>query len=244
MQSVQELSASRKGIVHTHSSENREEVEIVRKLYGCENIEAFEKLKLTGPQLVLAHCIHLNENEENILARSGTHVSHCPSSNLKLASGVARVPELKAKGVSVSLGADGAPCNNNLNMFQEMRLASLLQKPRLGPTTLKAREAFEMATIDGAHALGLRSEVGSLEIGKKADMVRVNLREPSVAVELSEKEPELAYSALVYSAGPSSVRETWVEGRSVYREGRYPGTPAASIVDEALRERKRLLARL
>jgi 5-methylthioadenosine/S-adenosylhomocysteine deaminase len=244
MQSVQELSASRRGIVHTHSSENLEEVAIVRKLYGCENIEAFEKLKLTGPQLVLAHCVHLNENEESILAMSGTHVSHCPSSNLKLASGIARVPELKAKGISVSLGADGAPCNNNLNMFQEMRLASLLQKPRLGPTTLKAREAFEMATIDGANALGLRAEVGSLEVGKKADVVRVNLREPSVAVELSEKDPELAYSALVYSAGPSAVRETWVEGRSVYREGSYQGAKAAAIVDEALRERKRLLARL
>jgi len=244
MQSVQELSASREGIVHTHSSENREEVAIVRQLYGCENIEAFEKLKLTGPKLVLAHCVHLNENEEAILAKSGTHVSHCPSSNLKLASGIARVPELRGKGISVSLGADGAPCNNNLNMWQEMRLASLLQKPRLGPTTMKAREAFEMATIDGAHALGLRTEVGSLELGKKADLVRVNLRSASVAMELSEKEPELAYSALVYSAGPSSVRETWVEGKSVFREGSFPGAAAQGIVDEALRERKKLLARL
>ena len=244
MHAVQDLSSAREGIVHTHSSENREEVKVVRELYGCENIEAFERLKLTGPRLVLAHCVHLNEKEEEILARSGTHVSHCPSSNLKLASGVARVPELKAKGISVSLGADGAPCNNNLNMFTEMRLASLLPKPRLGPTALPAREAFEMATIDGARALGLAAEVGSIEVGKKADLARLDLSGPSVAMELDAKRPELAYSAVVYSASPSCVRETWIDGKSVFREGRYRGGQLEEIVSTAMKERKKLLARL
>jgi guanine deaminase len=241
---VKEISHEKKILVHTHSSENKSEVELVRKLYGCENVEAFERLGLTGKRLVLAHCIHLSENEKDILARSGTRVSHCPSSNLKLASGLCRTPELRSRGISVSLGADGAPCNNNLNMFQEMRLASLLQKPVHGPKAMSAREVFEMATIEGARALGIEREVGSLEVGKKADMAALDLRAPSVAMEPDEKRPELAYSALVYSCGPAEVKETWVEGRSVYRGGSYRGAKAADIVGLALRERKKLLARL
>jgi 5-methylthioadenosine/S-adenosylhomocysteine deaminase len=241
---VKAISDDKKILVHTHSSENRSEVELVRKLYGCENVEAFEKLGLTGKKLVLAHCIHLNENEENILASSGTRVSHCPSSNLKLASGLCRTPSLRAKGVSVSLGADGAPCNNNLNMFQEMRLASLLQKPAHGPTAMSAREAFEMATIEGARALGIDHEAGSLEVGKKADMAAVSLASPSVCIEPSEKSPEQVYSALVYSCSPREVAETWVEGHSVYRNGSYPGVKVEEIVGQALKERKKLLARI
>lgn len=241
---VKAISEDKKLLVHTHSSENRAELELVRKLYGCENIEAFEKLGLTGKKLVLAHCIHLNESEERILASSGTRVSHCPSSNLKLASGLCRTPDLRAKGISVSLGADGAPCNNNLNMFQEMRLASLLQKPVHGPTAMSAREVFEMATIEGARALGIESEVGSLEVGKKADMAAVNLSSPSVCIEPSEKNPDQAYSALVYSCGPAEVAETWVEGRSVYRNGSYPGVKVEDIVNQAMKERKKLLARI
>jgi 5-methylthioadenosine/S-adenosylhomocysteine deaminase len=244
MRELQEISAARGNIVHTHSSENLGEVQVVREMYGCENVEAFQKLGLAGPKLVLAHCVHLNEKEEGILAATGTHVSHCPSSNLKLASGVARIPELIAKGISVSIGADGAPCNNNLDMFQEMRLASLLQKPRLGPTAMKARETFEMATINGARALGLESEVGSLEKGKKADFALLDLSTVETSIEISEKNPELVYSALVYSAGPANVRETWVDGQSVYREGSLQKAQASEIVREALAERKKLLGRI
>lgn len=231
-------------LVHSHASENLSEVEAVRKLYGCENIEAFHRLGLASPKLVLAHCIHLSEAERRILAETFTRVSHCPSSNLKLASGLCNVPELRKLGVSVSLGADGAPCNNNLNMFQEMRLASLLQKPHHGPTAMPAREVFEMATIEGARALGLERDIGSLEVGKKADLVCIDLSDPSVAIEPSEKNPEQAYSALVYSASSSCVRQTWIDGRLVYDEGKLPGTSRAEIVNRALRERKKLFARL
>jgi cytosine/adenosine deaminase-related metal-dependent hydrolase len=244
MRELKGLSSANEMLVHSHSSENRAEVEAIRRLYGCENIEAFHRLGLTGPRLVLAHCIHLSEAEKKILAETFTRVSHCPSSNLKLASGLCQVPDLRRQGISVSLGADGAPCNNNLNMFQEMRLASLLQKPFHGPTAMPAREVFEMATIEGARALGLERDAGSLEVGKKADLVAVDLLEPSVAIEPSEKEPEKAYSALVYAASPSCVRQTWVDGRSVFRAGSYPGTTVREIVAEAMRERKKLLARL
>lgn len=244
MRELRGLSSANDVLVHTHASENRSEVEAIRKLYGCENIEAFHRLGLTGPRLVLAHCIHLSVAEKKILAETFTRVSHCPSSNLKLASGLCSVPELRRLGVSVSLGADGAPCNNNLNMFQEMRLASLLQKPGHGPTAMPARDVFEMATIEGARALGIDRDVGSLEVGKKADFVAVDLLEPSVAVEASEKEPERVYSALAYAASPQCVRQTWVDGRSVYREGSYPGVSSRDIVADAMRERKKLLGRI
>ena len=231
-------------LVHSHASENLSEVEAVRKLYGCENIEAFHRLGLASPKLVLAHCIHLSEAERRILAETFTRVSHCPSSNLKLASGLCNVPELRKLGVSVSLGADGAPCNNNLNMFQEMRFASLLQKPHHGPTAMPAREVFEMATIEGARSLGLDRDIGSIEVGKKADLVTLDLSEPSVAIEPSEHHPEQAYSALVYSASASCVRQTWVDGRLVYDEGSLPGFSQSEIVSRAFKERKKLLARL
>ena len=156
----------------------------------------------------------------------------------------AHLPELRKLGVSVSLGADGAPCNNNLNMFQEMRLASLLQKPLHGPRTLPAREVFEMATIEGARALGIEQDVGSIEVGKKADLVALEMLLPSIAIELNEKEPEKAYSALAYSASPESVKQTWVDGRLVFHEGSFPGNPVREIVAEAMRERRKLLQRL
>ncbi|HEY8279908.1 MAG TPA: 5'-deoxyadenosine deaminase [Bdellovibrionota bacterium] len=238
------LSSANEMIVHSHSSENRDEVKAVRKTYGCENIEAFHRLGLTGPRLVLAHCIHLSDSERRILAETFTRVSHCPSSNLKLGSGVCQVPDLKKLGISVSLGADGAPCNNNLNMFQEMRLASLLQKPAHGPGAMPARETFEMATIEGARALGIERDVGSIEIGKKADLVALDLSEASMAMELSEKNPEQAYSAVVYSGSPACVRQTWIDGRLVFDEGSYSGGKVREIVNQALSERKKLLSRL
>lgn len=244
---LKELSAESKAtghIVHTHSSENRSEVDAVRRIYGCENVEALHKLGLTGPRLVLAHCIWLSGQEKKLLAESFTRVSHCPSSNLKLASGICEVPELKRLGVSVSLGADGAPCNNNLDMFREMRLASLIQKPAHGPTSMGAREVFEMATLEGAQALGIEGEVGSIEAGKKADLVCVDLNQLGVSTDLDEKKPELAYSALVYSAGPAQVKHTWVEGKQVFREGIFSGGRMADILGQATRERKKLLARL
>lgn len=244
MREVREFSEAENLHVHSHSSENKSEVAMIRKLFGKENIEQFHELKLTGPRLVLAHCIWLNDQEKKILSETQTRVSHCPSSNLKLASGLCEVPALKKQGVHVSLGADGAPCNNNLNMFLEMRLASLLQKPHHGPTAMPAREVFEMATIRGAEALGLEKEIGSLEPGKKADLVAISVNRPELATALDEKKPELAYSALAYAASPAAVSQTWVEGRSVYREGSYPGVKAAAIVEEALQQQKRLLARL
>jgi len=151
----------------------------------------------------------VDDREQGLLAESEVKVTHCPSSNLKLGSGLAPVVELRQKGVNVSLGADGAACNNRLDMFEEMRLAALLQATRRAPGALIARDALTMATRCGAKALGLEAEVGSLEIGKRADVIVVDATRPHL---LAAGDP---YSALVYSARGSDVRTTVVDGETL-----------------------------
>ena len=178
-----------------------------------ENIEFLNHLGLLSGRSCLAHCIHLNDTEIDILQQTGAHIAHCPSSNLKLGSGIARIPLYQQHGINVSLGADGAPCNNTLDMFHEMRLASLLQKPFLGPTAMPAQTVFEMATIHGATALGLQHEIGSIEIGKKADLVLLDLQRMAHPVDLSGN----LYSAVVYSGSPEDVHSVMIDGKWVYR---------------------------
>jgi len=139
--------------IHTHASENVGEIALVRQRFGKDNIVVLDDLGLLGPHTCVAHGIHLTQAERSLLAARGAHICTCPSSNLKLASGIASVPELIAAGISVAIGADGAPCNNNLDGFQELRLVALLHKPRLGPRTLPASEVVRMATLGGAKAL-------------------------------------------------------------------------------------------
>ena len=226
-------------LVRTHASENQAEVALVREKFGLENVEFLHKLGLTGPNLVLAHCIWLSEAEVRILADTGTKVVHCPSANLKLASGIARIPELRAAGITVGLGADGAPCNNNLSIFQEMRLASLIQKPRLGPQALGAAEAFEMATWGGAKVLGLEKEIGSLEAGKKADLVVLDLDLPHSCLVRAAPSLNEILSAIVYSANQQNVVQTWVDGTLRYQEGVVGDFDLADFAREARAEAAR-----
>jgi cytosine/adenosine deaminase-related metal-dependent hydrolase len=198
--------------VHTHASENRGEIALVRDRTGTDNIAALDALGLTGDHVGVAHCVHVDDDERSLLARTGTHVLHCPSSNLKLASGIAPVPELLAAGVKVSLGADGAPCNNNLDGFTELRLAALLHKPRSGPRTLPAPTALRLATNAGAAALGLADRIGSLEIGKRGDVIAVDVSRAHVA---PTADP---FSAIVYAARGSDVRHVAVDGALVVRD--------------------------
>src|SRR6185369_8707401 len=153
--------------IHTHASENKGEVALVRQRFGKDNIIVLDELGLLGPRTCIAHGIHLTDDERARLAARGAHVCTCPSSNLKLASGICAVPELIAAGVAVALGADGAPCNNNLDGLHELRLTALLHKHRAGPRALPAPEVVRMATLGGAAALGLGSQIGSLEPGKR-----------------------------------------------------------------------------
>jgi cytosine/adenosine deaminase-related metal-dependent hydrolase len=201
--------------IHTHASENRGEIALVEGERGMRNVVYFESIGMTGPHLILAHCVWLDDAEMDILARTRTRVAHCPSSNLKLGSGVARVPEMLERGIEVSIGADGAPCNNNLDGFQEMRLASLIQKPTYGPTVMPAHETFALATLGGARAIGQLDRLGSLEVGKRADIVAVDLS----GAHVSPATERNVYSQLVYAARSTDVRLTMVDGRILFRNG-------------------------
>ena len=204
-------------LIQTHASENRDEVRLVRKITGMNNVEYLHKVGLTGRDVILAHCIWINDYEMEILHRTGTNVVHCPSANMKLGSGIARVPEMLEKGINVTIGADGAPCNNNLDVFVEMRHASLIQKARLtDPRVLPAREIIRMATVNGAKALGI-SDIGSIRRGSKADLVLISLRDINVTPFTSLHDP---YSTIVYSAKASNVKYTIVDGRIAVAEGR------------------------
>jgi 5-methylthioadenosine/S-adenosylhomocysteine deaminase len=163
---VRDLSEQYKVKVHTHASENLDEIALVEAERGMRNVVYLDHIGLAKPNLILAHSIWLNDEEKRIIRDRGVKVTHCPGSNMKLASGVAQVPELMREGIAVGIGADGAPCNNNLDMFQEMRLTAFIQKIQHGPTVMDARTVLRMATMGGAEVLGMENENGSIEVGK------------------------------------------------------------------------------
>jgi cytosine/adenosine deaminase-related metal-dependent hydrolase len=240
LKEVAELSASYGVNIHTHASENLGEIRIVEAETGMRNIEYLDHLGLANNRLILAHCVWLNEREKQIIKEKGVHISHCPGSNLKLASGIAEIPSLLDQQISVSLGADGAPCNNNLDMFNEMRLAALIQKPKHGPTAMDARTVLKMATIGGATAIGLDEEIGSLEKGKKADLIILDLNHfhsyPSFDVD--------PVSRIVYSATRADVETSIINGKIVM-ENRIMKTLDKNIVlSEANHSIKRMTRRM
>ena len=207
LESVAALSDQGNVLVHTHAAESRDEIAIVKQLSGARsNIEYLANLKLASPRLCAAHCVWTDDRDQELLAAHDVKVMHCPGSNLKLGSGIAPVPEMRARGITVSLGADGAACNNRLDMFEEMRLAGILQAMRKEPGVLPAREVLWMATRSGARTLGLEHEIGSIERGKKADVIIVDRDRPHLA---PGPDP---YSTLVYAARGSDVRTTIVDG--------------------------------
>ena len=201
-------------LLHTHASENPEECAAVRAETGADNVEALGRLGLLGRDVVLAHGVWLSERERALIAESETSIVHCPSANLKLASGIAPVPELRAAGVRVALGADGAACNNNLDVFCEMRLSALVHRPRGGPRALSARTAVEMATLGGAQALGLEAEIGSLEPGKRADACVVE----AGGLHQAPLGPADPYATLVFASGARDVRDVVIGGEVVVRD--------------------------
>ncbi len=224
-------------IVHTHASEQQAEIAIVQRLTGQRNIEYFESLGLASDRLCVAHCVWVDERERQILAERGAHVLHCPSSNLKLGSGIAPVTDLRARGVSVSLGADGAACSNRLDMFDEMRLAALLQAVTAGPGSLTARDVVAMATRDGARALGLQQEIGSIEAGKRADLIVVDVSRPHV-----QPSPD-PYSALVYAARGMDVRLAMVDGEILVDQHALTRLDRDEIAADARAAARELIAR-
>ncbi len=232
--------AKEKGLrIHTHASENPTECDVVRQKTGKDNVVFLHDLGLTGPHATFAHCVWLTSQEHRLLRQTGTIVCHCPSSNLKLASGIAKIPELLSDGVNVCLGADGAPCNNNLDMFVEMRLAALIHKPRMGPLAMPAAQVLELATLGGARALGLQDELGSIEVGKRADLTVVDLR---TLHGLPASEDVVA--ALVHSGTSHDVRHVVIDGRVVMANRELLTLDEEQIKRSAVEQGRRLAATL
>ncbi|MDN5882982.1 MAG: TRZ/ATZ family hydrolase [Nitrosospira sp.] len=200
--------------IHVHLHETDDEIRNSLKAHGVRPIERLHKLGLLGPNLIAVHMVHLTGDEIGLMAQQGCAVAHCPSSNLKLANGVAPIASLLSKGVNVGLGTDGAASNNRLDMFEEMRFAALLAKGQSGRAdVLPAYQALQMATLNGAKALGLGAVTGSLVAGKAADMT---------AVDFSSLELAPCYdpvSHLVYTAGREQVSHVWVDGKMLLNDG-------------------------
>jgi 5-methylthioadenosine/S-adenosylhomocysteine deaminase len=201
--------------LHMHVHETRDEIETSIARHGVRPLARLQALGLVDASLIAVHAVHLTDQEITLLSEKGCHVAHCPSSNLKLASGIAQPARLLRAGVNVALGTDGAASNNRLDIFAEMRLAALLAKGAGGdPTLLPAHAVLEVATLRAARAMGLEKRIGSLVPGKCADMTAINLGAPELAPCYDP------LSHLVYAAGREHVTHVWVNGELVVDDGR------------------------
>jgi 5-methylthioadenosine/S-adenosylhomocysteine deaminase len=222
-----------------HLSETRSEVEEVMKKYGRRPVDHLENLGLLSSPLIACHCVWLTEEEMDLLARRKVRVVHNPESNMKLASGVAPVPDLLARGVTVGLGTDGCASNNNLDLFQEMDSAAKLHKVhRLDPTVMPSQTVLEMATLGGARVLGMEKEIGSLEAGKKADVIVLDLNRPHLQPVYN------LTSHLVYSATGADVRDVIIDGKVVMENRRLLTLDEGKILEKMNAIKENILQRI
>jgi 5-methylthioadenosine/S-adenosylhomocysteine deaminase len=237
LKAASEYARDKKLILHTHSAEQIPEVDLIRERTGMRNICYLHAVGMTGPDCCIAHCIHTDAHERALLRETGAKVLHCPSANMKLASGIAPVPEYLESGIAVSLGADGAPCNNRLDAFQEMRGAGLMQKLRLGADALPARAIFKMATEGGARAIGREKDMGALDAGKLANIILVDQSDVHT---LPSPDPA---TNLVYSNCARDVQMTIVRGEILYEDGQCTRIDEDKLRQKVLKERKKLFHR-
>ena len=225
--------------LHTHVNENQAQADLLGASPEGRDLEALASWGALSPRLVMAHAVWLSDHERDLARRHRPHVCHCPSANLKLASGFAPVPGYLADGLNVAIGADGAPCNNRLDGFEEMRLAALIHKPAAGPRAVPARTAFDMATMGGARALGLERETGSIEPGKRADLTVVRRDRlhttPAGGADV--------FSELVYAHRADDVDTVVVDGRVVVADSRLLTADESAIRAEAEIQQAALRAR-
>ena len=219
--------------LHIHLAETEKEVRDNYRERGAPPIVWAEQVGLFQAKVIAAHCVHIEEREMDLLARYRAGVAHNPSSNLKLASGIAPVVAMREHGVTVGIGTDGAASNNDLDMFEETRLAAFLPKGISGdPTALPAEEAFAMATIEGAKALHMDHMIGSLEPGKRADIVVIAVDEPHARPQYALSD-ENVYSHLVYTAHASDVRHVWINGRPIVKDRVVLTVDAEAVYEKA-----------
>ena len=226
-------------IHHIHAAETQEERALIKSRYGKTPIRYLDNLQVLDPHTVVVHAIHVDSEEIELLAQTRTGVAHCPESNMKLASGIAPVVEMLEKEVLVGLGTDGCASNNDLDMFKEMDTAAKLQKVRyLEPTVMNARTVLRLATIEGARVLGLEKEIGSLEIGKKADIIFLDLNQPHL---VPCYDP---FSLLVYSAKGSDVHSVMIEGRMVMENRKILNFNMDEVMDQVVGSAGELFRRI
>jgi 5-methylthioadenosine/S-adenosylhomocysteine deaminase len=198
-----------------HLAETKEEVTEVEKKFKTRPVQHLNDLGLLGPHLILDHCVYINKSEIELLAENNVCIVHNPESNMKLASGIAPVPDMIAKGIPVGLGTDGCASNNNLDLFGEMDMAAKLHKVNnLDPTVMNAQTLIKMATKDGAKVLGLEKITGSLEVGKRADLIVIDTNKPHLVPMYN------AYSHLVYAASGHDVKHSIIDGKIVMEDRR------------------------
>jgi 5-methylthioadenosine/S-adenosylhomocysteine deaminase len=236
---VKELAAKFGVGIHIHVSESSAEVKQTIRKYGKRPVEYLDSIGFLGPEVLAAHCVWVTKREVRIIQRRGVKPVHNPTSNLKMGSGIAPVVEMLQAGVPVALGTDGAASNNSLDLFKEMKLASLLAKLRnRDPTALPAMKALEMATRNGAAALGLEDELGSIEVGKKADLILVDLKKPHLSP-LHD-----VVSHLIYSATGSDVDTVIVDGKILLEGGEVFTLDEEKVLELAQRTSDDLVSRL
>lgn len=208
--------------IHTHGCEQMEEEQTIIKRFGKSSIDILEERGVLGEKTLLAHCVWVNDDDIKKMAETGTSLAHCPISAAKLGCGVARVPLMKQYGVNVSLGTDGPIDNNSMDLFQEMKFASLIQKAaNCDALVLGANEMLRMATIDGAKSLNMEKEIGSIEIGKSADLILIDCFKPNLQPIYwteDERDTNLIWN-LVYSSRGSDVDTVMVQGEILVRNG-------------------------
>jgi len=212
LQWTKEFAEKNNTLIHIHIAETRREQSDSQKQHGMRVVEYLDKIGALSKNMLAAHCVWLTKAEVKLLAKSGVKVAHCPVSNMKLASGgVAPLPEMFEAGIPVGLGTDGAASNNSLDMFETMKVCALIHKAhRWDPTVLHAQKTLDLATIEGARALGVDREVGSIELGKRADLILLDGNAPNLRPLHSR---ETVVSDLVYSASSGNVDATIVDGR-------------------------------
>lgn len=208
---VRERSKERNAVIHTHASENKQEIDLVKQITGKGNIEYLDDMGLLTSKTAIAHCVHTTNEDWKRINVNGSSVLHCPSANLKLGSGFAPIAEMQLLGVTVGIGADGAPCNNNLDALHEARLFSLLQSARVGAGKVTAQHALDSITRNGAKVLGLEEEIGSIEIGKKADLVLISLQG------IHCKGGDDPISRIIFSCKSTDVHHVWIDGNLLFQ---------------------------